>query len=142
MRPNFSLICPSDLTPDAKGARWRSNLHCDARGAARVVPHYALYERDRGSRGRPIGIIDEAVDPNVRPRSNIEYGLIEETQICASLDVGIHQIVLRDRCATSTGAVFLKAPGLTEVVRPMVCAEADPYAAIPIAHPIQNAFCS
>lgn len=37
-------------------------------------------------------LIDEAVDPNVRPRSNIEYGLIEETQICASLDVGIHQI--------------------------------------------------
>ena len=37
-------------------------------------------------------LIDEAVDPNVRPRSNIEYGLIKETQICASLDVGIHQI--------------------------------------------------
>jgi hypothetical protein len=56
------------LTPDAKGARWRSNLHCDARGAARVVPHHALHERDRGSRRRPIGIIDEAVDPNVRRR--------------------------------------------------------------------------
>ena len=48
-------------------------------------------------------LIDEAVDPNVRPRSNIEYGLIEETQICASLDVGIHQIVLRDRCADING---------------------------------------
>src|SRR3954470_15036078 len=57
----LARISPSDLTPDAKGARWRSNLHCDARGAARVVPHYALHERDRGSRRRPIGIIDEAV---------------------------------------------------------------------------------
>src|SRR5215204_5715077 len=35
----LARISPSDLTPDAKGARWRSNLYCAARSATRVVPH-------------------------------------------------------------------------------------------------------
>ena len=100
----LARISPSDLTPDARvlvGVRT-----CTAPpGAPReVVPHHALHERDRGSRLRPIGIIDEAVDfLTIRARSNIEYGLIEELQICPSLVVGIHQIVLRDRCADING---------------------------------------
>src|SRR5829696_3586516 len=91
-----------DLPANPESARWRSDLHC-ARAAARVVPQHTLRERDRGPGGRPIGIIDEAVDPNGRPRFNIECGLIEELEICASLHVGVHQIVLCDRCANASG---------------------------------------
>src|SRR5215204_6184949 len=94
---------PETLTANAEGARWRSNRYCAARSATRVVPHHAFHERDRGPGCRPVGIIDKAVDSNVRARSNIECGPIDELEICASLFVGVHQIVLCDRCANGGG---------------------------------------
>src|SRR5829696_8085263 len=94
---------PETLTANAESARWRSNLYCAARSATRVVPHHAFHERDRGPGCRPVGIIDKAVDSNVRARSNIECGTIDELEICASLFVGVHQIVLCDRCANGGG---------------------------------------
>src|SRR5215211_7758645 len=94
---------PETLTANAESARWRSNLYCAVRSATRVVPHHAFHERDRGPGCRPVGIIDKAVDSNVRARSNIECGPIDELEICASLFVGVHQIVLCDRCANGGG---------------------------------------
>src|SRR3954454_6475155 len=94
---------PETLTANAESARRRSNLYCAVRSATRVVPHHAFHERDRGPGCRPVGIIDKAVDSNVRARSNIECGPIDELEICASLFVGVHQIVLCDRCANGGG---------------------------------------
>jgi hypothetical protein len=94
---------PETLTANAESARWSSNLYCAVRSATRVVPHHAFHERDRGPGCRPVGIIDKAVDSNVRARSNIECGPIDELEICASLFVGVHQIVLCDRCANGGG---------------------------------------
>src|SRR5215217_2199510 len=52
-------------------------------------------------------------------------------------------VFIRSFCATGAptvvGAVFLNTPGLTEVARPTVCAEADQHAAKPIVKAIQNA---
>jgi hypothetical protein len=51
---------------------------------------------------------------------------------------------MRSFCETGApivvGALFLNTPGLTEVVRPTVCAEADPHATKPIVAAIQNSF--
>src|SRR5215211_6386311 len=94
---------PETLTANAESARRRSNLYCAVRSATRVVPHHAFHERDRSPGCRPVGIIDKAVDSNVRARSNIECGPIDELEICASLFVGVHQIVLCDRCANGGG---------------------------------------
>jgi hypothetical protein len=80
-----------DLPANPEGARRRSNLHRDSAG---IVPQHTLREGERGPRCRPIRIIDEAVDPNVRPGSNIKRGLIQKLEICASLLVGVHEIVL------------------------------------------------
>src|SRR5829696_4896861 len=92
---------PETLTANAESARWRSNLYCAVRSATRVVPHHAFHERDRGPGCRPVGIIDKAVDSNVRARPNIECGTIDELEICASLFVGVH----RSFCATGAPTV-------------------------------------